>query len=271
MRCAVAHARRLPIGSPLSLLDTRAIIVRAVEECKRKRVGVNDGDHTRGSTSSVKRSRHRPEVRQALILEAAKQVIADHGIGRVTAREIAARCGISTGTITHHFPSMDDLLVEALRSGSEEFIDEKVAAAAEQPTARGAIVLLLETSLPDRPEALRNWRLWLEYWARAVHDRDLAAVHTERYRDWRGAFENAIERGTASGEFHSVDVKRAARELVGLFDGLCIEAAIGDEAITVAEVRRIVLGWIDRNLAATPRESRQSAGRQAPTMSGSGG
>lgn len=232
---------------------------------------MNDAGHSGDSASSPKRSRHRPEVRRALILEAAKQVIAESGVGRVTAREIAARCEISTGTITHHFPSMDDLLVEALRSGSEEFIDEHIAAADEQPTARGAIVLLLETSLPDRPSALRNWRLWLEYWARAVHDPDLAAVHTERYREWRGAFERAIARGVASGEFHSVDVKRAARELVGLFDGLCIEAAIGDEALSVAEVRRIVIGWIDRNLSATPHESGASVRSHAPAMSGSGG
>ena len=249
---------RLWYGPPRSASDT-------------KRVSVNDTERSGDSASSPKRSRHRPEVRQALILEAAKQVIAESGIGRVTAREIAARCGISTGTITHHFPSMDDLLVEALRSGSEEFTEEKIAAAAEQPTARGAIVLLLETSLPDQPSALRNWRLWLEYWARAVHDPDLAAVHTERYREWRGAFEHAIARGVASGEFQSVDVKRAARELVGLFDGLCIGAAIGDEAISVAEVRRIVLGWIDRSLAATPHEGQPSGRRHAPAMSGSGG
>lgn len=200
----------------------------------------------------AKRVRHPPEVRQALILEAAKQVIAESGVGRATAREIAARCGISTGTLTHHFASMDDLLVEALRSGSKEFTDEKIAAAAVEASARAAIVLLVETSLPDQPAALRTWRLWLEYWARAVHDPALAAVHSERYREWRGAFERAIADGVASGEFAAVDVGRSARELVGLFDGLCIEAAIGDEGLSVVEARRIVLDWVDRNLLAVP-------------------
>jgi hypothetical protein len=39
----------------------------------------------------------------------------------------------------------------------------------------------------------------------------------------------------------------AARELVGLFDGLCIEAAIGGQ-VTVREAREITLNWIDSRL-----------------------
>jgi AcrR family transcriptional regulator len=202
------------------------------------------------STTRNPRRRHRPEVRQALILEAAKQVIAESGLGRATAREIAARCGISTGTLTHHFPSMDDLLVEALRSGSKEFTDRNLAAAEGERSARDRLLLLIETALPDKPEALRNWRLWLEYWARAVHEPRLAAAHSERYREWRGAFEQVIAQGVREGEFEAVDAAGAARELVGLFDGLCIAAAIGDEAIDVEEARRILLTWVEKTLLA---------------------
>jgi AcrR family transcriptional regulator len=198
--------------------------------------------------AAPRRRRHPPEVRRALILEAAKDVIADVGVGRATAREIAARCGISTGTLTHRFASMDELLVEALRSGSKEFTDQNIAAAADERNARDRVLLLIETALPDKPRALRNWRLWLEYWARAVHDASLAEVHRERYREWRGAFERVIADGVESGEFVRVDPAQAARELVGLFDGLCIEAAIGDEAVTVIEARRILHAWVETRL-----------------------
>lgn len=195
---------------------------------------------------STIRRRHRPEVRRALILEAAKQVIAESGVDRATAREIAARCGISTGTLTHHFPSMDVLLVEALRSGSKEFTDRNLAAANGEESARDRLRLLLDTALPDKPDALRNWRLWLEYWARAAHEPELAALHSERYREWRGAFESVISDGVRKGELSHRDPARAARELVGLFDGLCIEAALGDEAMSVSEARHILLDWVDR-------------------------
>jgi AcrR family transcriptional regulator len=194
------------------------------------------------------RRRHRPEVRQALILEAAREIIAEKGLGAATAREIAARCDISTGTLTHHFPSMEQLLVEALRSASKEFTDENVAAAAAVEGARARLDILIETALPDKPDALRNWRLWLEYWARAVHDPDLADVHRERYREWRGAFERVIREGVDRGEFLPADPVSTARELVGLVDGLCIEAAIGDEAVPIDEARRIIFEWVDRRL-----------------------
>lgn len=202
------------------------------------------------SGKALKRRRHPPEVRQALILEAAKQLIADVGLGRATAREIATRCNISTGTLTHHFPSMDELLVEALRSGSKEFTDRNLGAAAAEQSARDRLILLIETALPDKPEALRNWRLWLEYWARAAHEPALAALHRERYREWRGAFERVITEGVATGELERVDPARAARELVGLFDGLCIEAVIGGQ-VSVGEAREILLSWVASRLRPT--------------------
>ena len=196
------------------------------------------------------RRRHPPEVRQALILEAAKELIAEVGLGGATAREIAARCDISTGTLTHHFPSMDQLLVEALRSSSKEFTDRNLGAAEAEQNARDRLHLLIETALPDKPEALRNWRLWLEYWARAAHEPELAALHRERYREWRGAFERVIAEGVGSGEFDRIDAMTAARELVALFDGLCIEVVIGGQ-VTVRETRKILLAWIDSRLLAS--------------------
>jgi hypothetical protein len=144
------------------------------------------------------------------------------------------------------------LLVEALRSGSKEFTDANLEAAAAQRGAVDRLRLLIETALPDKPVALRNWRLWLEYWARAVHDPALAAAHTERYAEWRGAFERVIAEGVDEGVFECSDPAGAARELVGLFDGLCIAAAIGDDAVTVAEARRILNGWIDARLRPAP-------------------
>jgi len=196
------------------------------------------------------RRRHPPEVRRALIIEAAKELIAEQGLARATAREIAARCEISTGTLTHHFSSMDELLVEALRSASKEVTDHNLASSSHEPTAAGKLRVLIDTALPDNAQALRNWRLWLEYWARAVHEPDLAAAHSERYREWRGSFERVIHEGIESGEFGRVDVASAAREIVALFDGLGIEAAIGDEAISVAEARRILHGWVQVRLGA---------------------
>jgi AcrR family transcriptional regulator len=56
------------------------------------------------------------------LLEAALKVLAREGAGSVTVRRVAAEAGASPGTVTHHFGSVDELLVAALRHGSGQVI-----------------------------------------------------------------------------------------------------------------------------------------------------
>jgi AcrR family transcriptional regulator len=51
----------------------------------------------------------RGERRDAIALAAA-EVIADRGLERATMRDIAAALGVTTGVLTHYFPSKDALL-----------------------------------------------------------------------------------------------------------------------------------------------------------------
>lgn len=194
------------------------------------------------------RRRYPPEERRALILVAARDCISERGLSGATAREIATRCQISTGTLTHHFPSINDLLVEALRSGSEEFTDNLLRAVEEEAGPLERLHRLIDIALPDKPDALAMWRLWLEYWAHASHDRTLSAAHSERYKVWRGAVERLVTEGVESGEFRPVDAERVAREFVGLFDGLGIQVAIGDEEVSAEDARALLAGLLETRL-----------------------
>lgn len=196
----------------------------------------------------AKRRRLPADARRSLIVEAAKDCIAETGLTETTARDVAARSGISIGTLTHHFASMEELLLEALRSASKEFTDQVIATLAGGRTARDRVHLLIDAALPSEPAARRQWRLWLDYWARAAHDDRLATLHSERYRHWRGAFEHVIREGVQSGEFTEVDPMRVAKEIAALFDGLAIAVAIGDEAVEAQEARQILYGFVDSRL-----------------------
>lgn len=195
------------------------------------------------------RAPYRPGVeRRARILEAAQASIAEKGLMATTAREIAARCGISTGTLTHYFPSMDDLLVDALRAESKEMTGKFVRSPEVRAGGSEGLELLIRTALPDNPKAVRAWRLWLEYWARAVHGGTLSSIHSERYQQYRGAIAQVIALGVETGEFGPVDPKRMAREFCALFDGLGIQSAIHDEEVSVDEARLILREWIEARL-----------------------
>lgn len=61
-----------------------------------------------------------PHVRLQLV-EAAARLLAEQGIGGVTARRLAAAIGASTQAVYTHFERMDDVIVEVWREGFRRF------------------------------------------------------------------------------------------------------------------------------------------------------
>lgn len=190
------------------------------------------------------RQRHAPEVRRALIIRAAQDIIAEQGYPAASARTVAARSGISPGTLTYHFPSIDGLLIAALRDASIDYTATAITASRSLPGAHNRLMSLIDAALPSTPSALRNWRLWIEYWARASHFAELADLHSERYAESRAAFEQIVAAGVESGEFRAVDPANTALVIVALLDGLGLQAVIGDSAVTVSTARAILNDYV---------------------------
>jgi len=63
-----------------------------------------------------------PASTRERLLDAALEVIGEHGIAGLTNRRVAARAGLSLGSLTYHFASQTDVLREAL----ETFVDREV-------------------------------------------------------------------------------------------------------------------------------------------------
>lgn len=212
------------------------------------------------------RRRHAPNVRRELLLVAARDCIAEHGFARTTARVVAARSGVSLGTLTYHFDSLDTLLMEALRGASADFTAKNLRAAMEIDGAAARLRFLIDTALPGTPAADRNWYLWLEYWVRALHEPTLSALHSERYAEWRGAFESILRAGVESKELVALDPVTTAIELVALLDGLGLQVVIGDPVVEAHGAASLLHAAVDRLVAPTPvrrSKSTQSAKRAA--------
>jgi AcrR family transcriptional regulator len=179
-------------------------------------------------------------VRRRLILEAARQCILERGLAATTVREIATRADVSIGTITYHFESVDDILAEVLRDSSKRFTERVVSEARTLPGAMQRLEFLIDTDLPDSEASTAQFRLWLEYWARAIHDPRLAVVHSERHSFERGVIEAIIAEGIASGEFVAADASAVAAEFLGLLEGLGLQACLGDVQMPVETARRLL-------------------------------
>lgn len=64
--------------------------------------------------TQIKQHNIRGRARRAVLLDAAVEVVAEHGIAGVTHRAVSERAGFPPSTASYFFPSIDDLLIEAM-------------------------------------------------------------------------------------------------------------------------------------------------------------
>ncbi len=74
------------------------------------------------TTRSLKEKQR--QEREALILQAAEEVLAEKGYHETSMDEIAARVGIAKGTVYLHFPSKEDLVVALFEGNIQKMAQE---------------------------------------------------------------------------------------------------------------------------------------------------
>ncbi len=109
------------------------------------------------------------------ILDAATQVLVEHGIGLFTMRRAAEKAGISVGNLTYHFPSRDDLIRGVIRQGFAVFESRLEAALnpGRSPVERLKNALKFTIEWGSDEDTLRFQR---EAWALALHDRGVRSI-----------------------------------------------------------------------------------------------
>jgi len=148
--------------------------------------------------------RRLPEERPRQILLAAVEVFGEHGIAGAKLEEIAARAGVSKGTIYLYFPSKEDLFREVVRQ-----LLVPAIAAVERELVDGSAVEQLERYLRlqwahfDRPGSSG----WVRLVFTELHKHpDLAEFYFhEAIAHSNKVLGNVIRRGIARGEFRALD------------------------------------------------------------------
>lgn len=161
------------------------------------------------------RWRRRPAERPDEILAAAFEVFAEQGLAGARVDDIAARAGVSKGTLYLYFPGKDELFREALRARVRRTLEGLASAAPPgEPISRltrfidaywahlrnknfGQLYRLVLAELHQFPELSR-------FYAEEVSGR-ITGLSTE-----------IVEHGVATGAFRDVDPSTAARMIVAL-------------------------------------------------------
>lgn len=192
------------------------------------------------------RIRHPTEVRRALIVEAARSVIADRGLFATTMRDIAAASQVSLGTVTYHFRGITEILAEVLDGEMDALYAPVVAAAAAMPDGRAALHALIDGFLASSPRARQHWVLWLDFWALSAHDAAYASRQTAVYQRWQQDVTAIFARGLADGTLRVEAVDEAVTEFMAIFDGMASQAYLPGADIGPAEARSRLHRYVDR-------------------------
>lgn len=111
-----------------------------------------EGDKSRQERWLVTRSR---------ILEATLQTLVADGYASTTMQRVQARAGVSRGSLTHHFSSMEELLVAAVHRLAERQVAQlSEALAGSQPQDLAGLVDDLHKTMSG-PEFAAGLELWM--------------------------------------------------------------------------------------------------------------
>ncbi|PWC39090.1 TetR/AcrR family transcriptional regulator [Azospirillum sp. TSO35-2] len=161
------------------------------------------------------RWRRRKDARPQEIVAAAMDVFTERGFAAARLEEVAARAGVSKGTLYLYFPSKDDLFKAVIRAAILPNLEQAEALVAGAP---GPCFPLLErllrmvAGLIATTRAAAIPRLVI---AEAGNFPELAAFyHREVIRRGFGLLAALLRRGIDRGEFRPVDIDHTVRLIV---------------------------------------------------------
>ncbi len=98
------------------------------------------------------------DERRDRLTEALLELVAERGLEGASVRTVAARAGVSIGTVQHYFPTKESMLLHAYRRVGEDIGARAEERAAGAPSAKAALRAVLLELLPldaRRTAALR--------------------------------------------------------------------------------------------------------------------
>ncbi|MBU2667643.1 TetR family transcriptional regulator [Actinoplanes bogorensis] len=169
--------------------------------------------------------------RKSRIIDAAIEVIADHGVAGTTSRRIAAAADVPLGSITYHFDSIEELLELAFRRHAERMSPRYEAHFDNVTDVAGFAEAVTDLIHSDAGGDARDWAVAYELYLAALRDPALRSVTEAWMRRSRAVLERFVDPATARG----ID---ALNE--GLVMHMILSTARYDRAATSSIVRRFL-------------------------------
>jgi len=177
--------------------------------------------------------------REALVVEAAAQAIAERGLANVRMSDVADIAGMSVGHVSYYFPSKIELLMRAITANEERHwtsVESRIAKIRD-PWKR--LDKLLDTAAASGPRD-PGWVLWFQLWLESALDADVARGHHDLDARWRRILADVIRYGVEQGDFASTDPDEDALLLSSLVDGLSIQVTLESPLLSRTRMMKLI-------------------------------
>lgn len=159
------------------------------------------------------------------ILEAAERCFVRHGFHRATMQDVAREAGMSPGNLYRYFPSKA-AMVAGLIEGDRAEVSQRIEEIKAHEDFHAAFLQMGRSYLVD--ERVERIRLWVEIWAEATRNPDIATI-IGRCDDYiREQFREMFLAAKARGQLPETFDHEAFQEfLLVVTDGLMLNRALG--------------------------------------------
>jgi AcrR family transcriptional regulator len=185
------------------------------------------------------------EVRREEILLATTDLLDRIGLASIRVSDVAKALGVSTALVFYHFRTKDTLVAEAFAHAVDRDLRrlDRAEARGSDPTDRLRRVLRL---YGPTGQAI-GWRVWIDAWALAQREPEIAAVLRRMDRRWCAVLRAVVDDGVAEGSFTCADPAASVTRISALLDGLSV-ATLVYGTVTRAQLRRWVAGAVATEL-----------------------
>ena len=164
-----------------------------------------------------KAARPGSETRQRL-MDAAVATLREEGIVGTSARAIAERGGLNQALIFYHFGSVANLLLEAYRKASDQQAAKYRAAAAAVTSLQDLVAIARRLHAEDLESGTVTAVTQL---MASAGDPETGGVILDRFEEWIGLVQEALDRAVAGGPLAGVvPTRQAAYAVSAMFLGI---------------------------------------------------
>jgi len=192
------------------------------------------------TTSGVVDSRRaKGREREAHVVAAAIEVIAERGLPYTRISDVAARAGMTPGHVSYYFPSKNDLLMRAIEQSEAGLLEELLATLRRVRDPWRRLDRLVELSVATGPGD-PGWVLWFQVWLEGALDDTVACGHDALGARWRAVLADVIDYGVEHGAFRPVVVEDVTDAVSATIDGLSIQLTLGADGMSRARLLSLV-------------------------------